>query len=256
MKSISKVVTSVCILSCCTLAGVAEQKGATEQKGDVEVVARFVPEQNSDVEIIARFVAFPKEKIDEIVTANVIKPLTVDDLSTLLKQGDGRIISSPRVIAKSGSESIVRSAVVYRAPQDFDIEAGPMKGADTASVVVTKPQDWEDFDIGVSLKVTPLISDDGTRIYIDCWSELVENFEWETTQVSCLDSNSEKTSVDIAIPSMKLISCATRLTMQSGTTVIVSGGMSDREEQEEIFILLTCTVLNSGVMVEEESSKK
>ena len=248
--SISKVVTCVCVLSCCALSGVAAQKS------DVKVSAKSVtpPEERIDVEVIARFVAFPKEKIDEIVTANVIKPLTVDDLSTLLKQGDGRIISSPRVIAKSGYEAVVRSVVVYRAPQDFNIEVASIKGTNVAPIVVTRPQDWEDFDIGVTVVVTPVVSDDGTRINIDFEPVLIGNFEWETTQVSCLDSNAEKTSLDIAIPSMKVISCATQLTMQSGATVIVSGGMSDREEQEEIFVLLTCTVLNP-VLTEEESPK-
>lgn len=246
MKSISKVVTSVCILSCCVLSGVAGQKS------DVKVIAKHVtpPEEMKDVEIIARFVAFPKDKIDEIVTANVTKPLTVDDLSTLLKQGHGRIISSPRVIAKSGNESIVRSAVAHRVPQDFDVKVTPIKGTNVVPVVVTKPQDWEDVDIGVMLRVTPVVSDDGTRINIDCFPEMFGNFEWEPIQVTCLDSNSEKTCVDIAMPSMKVIACGTQLTMQSGATVIVAGGLSDREEQEEIFVLLTSTILNSVVAEE------
>jgi len=246
MKSISKVITSVCILSCCTLAGVAEQKG------DVKSVTPL--EEMIDVEIIARFVAFPKEKIDEIVTANITKPLTVDDLSTLLKQGDGRIISSPRVIAKSGYEAIVRSAVIYRTPQDFDFEVAPAKGTNTTSVIATKPQDWEDFDIGLVLKVTPVISDDGTRINIDFEPILTGKIEWETTQASCIISNSEKTGVDLVLPRITTLNCNTCLTMQSGATVIVAGGMSDREEQEEIFVLLTCTVLNP-VLTKEEASK-
>ena len=246
MKSIRKVVTSVCILSCCTLNGIAMQKS------DGEVIT--FPKEAIDVEVIVRFVAFPKEKIDEIVTANVIKPLTVDDLSTLLKQGHGRIISSPRVITQSGNEALVRSAVVYRTPQDIDVQVYPIEGTNVAPIVVTKPQDFQDFDIGVTVQVTPVVSDDGTRINIDFRPRLTGKIEWETTQISCIDSNSEKKSVDYAFPRIKTLNCLTSLTMQSGATVIVSGGMSDREEQEEIFVLLTCRVLNS-VVTEEEISK-
>lgn len=243
MKGISKIVTFACVLSCCALTSVAELKRDVKK---VTGKAVTPPEEQVDVEIIARFVAFPKEKIDEIVAANVTKPLTVDDLSTLLKQGDGRIISSPRVIAKSGNESIVRSAVVYRAPQDFDVEMSSMKGTNVAPFAISKPQDWEDFDIGATVVVTPLVSDDGSRINIEIQPQLTGEIEWETNKVSCLGSNIGKTNLDLVLPRIKKLYSNTILTMQSGSTVIVTGGMSDREEQEEIYVLLTCTTLNPG----------
>ena len=65
------------------------------------------------------------------------------------------------------SSSIIRVAETHRYPQDYDVETGQR----TAPVV--KPQDWEDRDLGVSLRVTPIVDEEGESIDLELQPEIM-----------------------------------------------------------------------------------
>lgn len=82
-------------------------------------------------------------------------------ISALQQEGTADVLSAPQVTTKSGNEAFIRVVEVHRYPQDYDVETGQR----TAPVV--KPQDWEDVDLGVSLKVTPVVDPDANTIDLD-----------------------------------------------------------------------------------------
>jgi general secretion pathway protein D len=94
---------------------------------------------------------------------------TLDLRITALEQnGTADVLSAPSITTKSGNEAIIRVVEVHRYPQDYDVETG----RNTTPVV--KPQDWEDFDLGVSLKVTPVVNADNGTIDLDLTPEITK----------------------------------------------------------------------------------
>ena len=94
---------------------------------------------------------------------------SVDLRITMLEQnGTADVLSAPSVTTKSGNEAIIRVVEVHRYPQDYDVETG------RNTVPVVKPQDWEDFDLGVSLKVTPVVNADTGTIDLDLAPEITK----------------------------------------------------------------------------------
>jgi len=83
---------------------------------------------------------------------------SVDLRITMLEQnGTADVLSAPSVTAKSGTKAIISVVERHRYPQGYAVET-----ARGAAPVVT-PEDWEDFDLGVTLEVTPQVnSDNGT----------------------------------------------------------------------------------------------
>lgn len=88
-------------------------------------------------------------------------------ISALEQQGTADVMSAPRVTAKSGTEAIIRVAETHRYPQDYDVTTGQR----TSPVV--RPQDWEDFDMGVSLRVTPVVDAESNTISLELYPELM-----------------------------------------------------------------------------------
>jgi general secretion pathway protein D len=133
------------------------------------------------------------------------------------------------VTTKSGSEAIIRVAETHRYPQDWDVETGQR----TAPVV--KPQDWEDFDLGVSLKVTPIVDIEGDTIELELQPEIVNFKDYDeyivgyNTQLGggSAASGSELSTL-MAYFDRRFIS--TQVTIADGYTVVMGGLVDERTE--------------------------
>ncbi len=82
-------------------------------------------------------------------------------IAAMEQEGTADMLSAPTVTTKSGVEAVIRIAETHRYPQDYEVTTGQR----TAPVM--RPQDWEDFDVGVSLKVTPEIDAESSAIDLD-----------------------------------------------------------------------------------------
>lgn len=89
-------------------------------------------------------------------------------ISALEQEGTADVLAAPRVTTRSGTEAVIRVAETHRYPQDYDVETGQR----TAPVV--KPQDWEDFDLGVSLKVIPVVDIDTATIDLELHPQILK----------------------------------------------------------------------------------
>jgi len=155
-------------------------------------------------------------------------------ITALEQEGTADVLSAPKVTTKSGSEATIRIAETHRYPQDYDVETGQR----TSPVV--KPQDWEDFDLGVTLKVTPVVNPESNSIDLDLLPEIIKfsGMDEYTVGYNLFDSSGSQTpqisgdgSALIArMPYFERRSVQTQVTIDDGQTVVMGGMVDERTE--------------------------
>ena len=158
-------------------------------------------------------------------------------ISAMEQEGTADVLSAPRITTKSGNEAIIRVVEVHRYPQDYDVETGQR----TAPVV--KPQDWEDYDLGVVLKVTPVVDAEANTIDLDLAPE-INSFKGFDDYI--VGYNSYETGGNNSTPPGNLIgngaalyarmpffetrTVQTQVTIADGATVVMGGLVDERTE--------------------------
>jgi general secretion pathway protein D len=158
-------------------------------------------------------------------------------ITALEQEGTADVLSAPKVTTKSGNEAIIRVVEVHRYPQDYDVETGQR----TAPVV--KPQDWEDYDLGVVLKVTPVVDAESNTIDLDLQPE-INKFKGYDAYI--VGYNSYETGGNNSTPPGNLIgdgsalvalmpyfetrTVQTQVTIADGSTVLMGGLVDERTE--------------------------
>ena len=185
----------------------------------------------------------------EAVTAGILSSMGTDSLPTMVfdrgdvavalqmleQEGTADILSSPKVTTMSGEEAIMRVVEIHRYPQDYDVETGQR----TAPIV--KPEDWEDFDLGVVLRVMPDINDNETiTMKLDPEIRKFKGFEDYSVAINSYvldDSYGSTTTVYgdgshlfAHMPYFEIRSVSTRVTVADGHTVVMGGLMDERSE--------------------------
>ncbi len=155
-------------------------------------------------------------------------------ITALEQEGTADVLSAPKVTTKSGSEAIIRIAETHRYPQDYDVETGQR----TAPVV--KPQDWEDFDLGVSLKVTPVVDSDSNTIDLELQPEIMEFRGYDNYVVgfNAYDAGGndsftlggDGTTLLARMAYFERRSVQTQVTIADGHTVLMGGLVDERTE--------------------------
>ncbi|MEI6891888.1 MAG: hypothetical protein V5783_06930 [Pontiella sp.] len=199
------------------------------------------------VKIHAHFVAYPKATIDKLQAEDITKPLDLKALAELLKQGKGRILASPSMVATSNIESELKDQLDHRLHQDLDIRTGQDT---TPSVIIA--QDFEDYGEGLSLTIKPKISDDGKMVHISFLSTLMEKPELVKHNSGSLPTlNGDRLDYYYYQPTVKHFDFKSSAVLKDGETVLLSGGATTSGD-EQIYIFLTCSILST----ETQSSDK
>lgn len=170
-----------------------------------------------------------------LVLQNYDNDLPLDlAISAMEQEGSADVLSAPKVTTKSGNEAVIRVVEVHRYPQDYDVETGQR----TAPVV--KPQDWEEYDLGVVLKVTPVVDVESNTIDLDLQPEItkflgydnylvgINAYESGGNNVSQLFGNSEE--LIARMPYFEKRSIQTQVTISDGSTVVMGGLVDERTE--------------------------
>jgi general secretion pathway protein D len=123
---------------------------------------------------------------------------------------------------------------VHRYPQDYDVETGQR----TAPVV--KPQDWEDYDLGVVLKVTPVVDAESNTIDLDLQPEInkFKGFDNYVVGYNAYESGGNNQSelfgdgsaLLARMPYFETRTIQTQVTIDDGSTVIMGGLVDERTE--------------------------
>lgn len=156
-------------------------------------------------------------------------------ISALEQEGTADVLSSPRITTANGREATIRVVEIHRYPQDYDVETGQR----TAPVV--KPQDWEDFDLGVVLRVTPDIDPEKGTIILDLEPEIrkFKGFEDYAVAVNSYYQDEGNQGGQIygdgnqlfaRIPYFEIRAVSTRVTVADGHTVVMGGLIDERTE--------------------------
>jgi len=155
-------------------------------------------------------------------------------ISALEQNGTADVLSSPKVTTQSGNEAVIRVTEIHRYPQDWDVETGQR----TAPVV--KPQDWEDFDLGVVLRVTPEVDPDSDTIKLQLDPEIrkflgfdlygVAFNAYDRGTVDDVDVTGDGKTLFAQMPFFEIRSVSTRVTVADGNTVMMGGLVDERTE--------------------------
>ena len=155
-------------------------------------------------------------------------------ITAMEQEGTADVLSAPRVTTKSGNEAIIRVAETHRYPQDYDVETGQR----TAPIV--KPQDWDDFDLGISLTVTPMVDTDSSTIDLDLFPEIMKfkGFDPYLVGYNAFDGGGDFTPAAggtgeplvANMPFFERRSVKTQVTVTDGSTVVMGGMVDERTE--------------------------
>jgi len=155
-------------------------------------------------------------------------------ITALEQEGTADVLSAPRVTTKSGNEAIIRVVEVHRYPQDYDVETGQR----TAPVV--KPQDWEDYDLGVVLKVTPVVDAESNTIDLDLQPEInkFKGYDNYVVGYNAYESGGNNASelfgtgneLLARMPYFETRTVQTQVTIADGSTVVMGGLVDERTD--------------------------
>ena len=155
-------------------------------------------------------------------------------ITAMEQEGTADVLSAPKVTTKSGNEAIIKVVETHRYPQDYDVETGQR----TSPVV--KPQDWEDFDLGVVLKVTPVVDSESNTIDLDLEPEIKKFKGYDQYKVgsNAYESGGNDSSVIFGdgsaliarMPYFEVRSVQTQVTIADGSTVLMGGLVDERTE--------------------------
>ena len=155
-------------------------------------------------------------------------------ITAMEQEGTADVMSAPKVTTKSGNEATIRIAETHRYPQDYDVETGQR------TPPVVKPQDWDDYDLGVSLKVTPVVDPESNTIDLDLQPEVIKHLGYDEYIVgfNAYDAggnDSPKGGGNAApllarMPYFEHRSVQTQVTISDGSTVVMGGMIDERTE--------------------------
>ena len=155
-------------------------------------------------------------------------------ISALEQNGTADVLSSPKVTTQSGYEAVIRVTEIHRYPQDWDVETGQR----TAPVV--KPQDWEDFDLGVVLRVTPEVDPESNTIKLEIAPEIrkflgfdeyyVAQNSYDAGTSEAFQKGGDDSLLFALMPFFETRSVQTRVTVADGNTVMMGGLVDERVE--------------------------
>lgn len=157
-------------------------------------------------------------------------------ISAMEQEGTADVLNAPKVTTKSGNEAVIKVVETHRYPLDYDVETGQR----TAPVV--KPQDWENKDLGVVLKVEPTVDVENETIELELNPEITKFVGYDDYIVgfNSYETGGNNASTFVGdgrtliakVPYFKTRSISTQVTISDGSTVVM-GGLVD--EQTDTF---------------------
>ena len=112
------------------------------------------------------------------------------DLSMILhmlsQRSDTDLLSAPKVLTKPNEEASIRVVTEYIYPTDYDVQlqssqssSSSSGGSQSAILAVVEPQTFQMREVGVILKVTPEMPDEGNIIDLNIETQVVDEPIWK-----------------------------------------------------------------------------
>jgi general secretion pathway protein D len=173
----------------------------------------------------------------------VIGEFDVNAIVRALSQKQGTdLLSAPKVTVLSGNQATITVAQEMRYPQSFgqtqsQVGTGSASGGGSAGVAITAgtPQEFTARNVGVELKVTPTVEDDGHSISLDLNPRVTEfdgYVEFGGPSIAISGSTTVTVPSGFYQPIFSVRDISTKVTLWDGATLMM-GGLT-REEVKKV----------------------
>ncbi|HUL52338.1 MAG TPA: hypothetical protein VLT83_02900 [Opitutaceae bacterium] len=204
--------------------------------------------------------------------AGTIGEFDVNAVVRALAQKNGSdLLSAPRVTVLSGSEALITVAQEMRYPQSFgaiqsQVGSGRTTGdgsSGSAGVAITAgtPQEFATRNVGVELRVTPTVEEDGHSISLELNPKVTEFegfIEYGGPSIAISGGRTVTVPPGFFQPIFSVREVSTRVTIWDGATIVM-GGLT-REEvkkvEDKVPILGDIPLLGRVFRTKGESSQK
>lgn len=196
------------------------------------------------VEIRAELVSVYKT---DLHAAGERKPNTIPDLEMLdrlRREGKLRVLQAPQVITKSGVQVQIKAGdeVIYPTDLSLQTVTNPLG---QVSVALT-PSGFETRETGVILNATPTVGLDAHHVDLAVLAEFVEPPQWVSHPAKYVDAAGVEHVAEIKQPVFHARTVTTSVVLWNGQTLVVGGGMPDREGGELSYLLITLRLVDAG----------
>ena len=172
----------------------------------------------NQIEIEFSVVAFRHEDLDKL---QVGEGISLDSLSNLRRQGHSQLITTARIITKSGQEAIVKDVQEVIYPTEMECGFGTNQVGNSSWAVT--PCKFEMREVGTILQVVPELLGSGQRIHLMLSPQWVVLKKWETFEAGA-GSRDETKKIPFRQPVFAVSTVQTQVTVADGETVLLGGG--------------------------------
>ena len=175
--------------------------------------------------------------------AGVIGEFDVSAVVRALSQKQGTdLLSAPKVTVLSGNPATITVAQEMRYPQSYgqtqsQVGTGSANGGGSAGVAITAgtPQEFTSRNVGVELRVTPTVEEDGTSISLDLNPKVTEFdgfVEFGGPSIAISGGTTVTVPSGFYQPIFSVRDISTKVTIWDGATLVM-GGLT-REEVRKV----------------------
>ena len=190
------------------------------------------------IEIEIKFVSYELSEISKLGPDGINK----ESLTTLWKNGLGKLLAAPRVLTQSGQPATTKGCSEYIYPTEYTtIEAKESEPHPSAF----EPGSFETREVGAILDVLAEVSPHGNLINITISPELTLPPTWEDYGIKITDKNGTTNELPILMPFFHAYSIQTNILLENGHTVLIGGGMPSPDGQHLVYAFLTAKLINT-----------
>ena len=193
------------------------------------------------IETRTDFVEFNITDVNHLTLNNNI---SYSSLTKLWKEGRATLLSSPCVVTKSGYEGIAKGVTEYIYPTEFTVSTSPSTNQTSESIIapVVEPLNNEMREAGSNLQVVAEISEipeERNLIRLLLNPQHILQPEWK-------DYGTELTTALLPMeqPFFHAYSISTQTTVTNGASILLGGGMLNKQKDKAVFTFLTTKVID------------
>ncbi|MBQ9789749.1 MAG: hypothetical protein IJW31_09165 [Lentisphaeria bacterium] len=191
--------------------------------------------ERTDTALIKDINIFPKLD-NKIFGATPNLKLTVYALS---ENGRAEILSTPRLISKSGTKASIKLVTKSKYPESWDEPDTESSNENTTSISFPVPELSDFIEQGIRLTVTPEVSPDNRTINLELRPEIISiitespdstyNFTYEQGIINSAGERipSQVTVMPIWMPETNIKEIHTKLKVYDGETIMIGGVMQN-----------------------------
>jgi type II secretory pathway component GspD/PulD (secretin) len=194
------------------------------------------------VEIDLSLIVFELKFVEQQARQSGSISLTGERVLALYRDGHGRLITTGKVVTRSGVNAQTQGVdeVIY--PTSFVRTTA--KTDDAAEKVEIVPDAFETRETGLILNITPTVGPDKRTIDITLVPELAELQGWDDVDVTVVGPGKEEVRRRVRQPRFFSRNVTTSIVLTDGETVVM-GAMPNRELTEITYMLVTARLIDA-----------